>query len=170
MPTTPKPTAPSATSSSAAIDLSCFYVPARVVDRVWPAVEKTIDAAYKEADAEVPPNVIDELRRNQRQLWVCYDGRTILFAGLTRLVKLRSGLACQITACGGSDSDRWVHLLATIESFALRAGCRKVFWEGREGWQRKVSGYKRTRIMLEKELVDGRGRYQDNPNGAEQHH
>jgi hypothetical protein len=108
--------------------------------------------SIKFADEDVPPDLIDNLRSGHRQLWVAWDGSKVLAAAITRINVQRSGLACQIAACGGTEGERWMHLISRIEDWARAEGCRKVVIEGRPGWERVFPAYKRVRVVLEREL------------------
>lgn len=134
------------------MDEQAYCVPRENCAEVWPGVAKMIEEAYKFADENVPPDTLDQLRSGHRQLWIVWDGRTVLSAALTRINVQRSGLACQIAACGGTQGDRWIHLIKRIEDWAKAEGCRKMVIEGRMGWERKLLGYHRVRVVLEREL------------------
>ena len=126
---------------------------------MWPAVENLIKAAYNGADEDVPPDLMADLLARRRQLWAVWDGRKFIAAALTRVITLRSGLACQILACGGTEGEKWVGMISRIEDFAAHAGCRKVLFEGRPGWEKIYPTYRRVRVILEKEIDDGRRRH-----------
>jgi hypothetical protein len=111
-----------------------------------------VEEAYKFADEIMPPDMLDQLRQSLRQLWVVWDGSQVIAAVLTRIVVLRSGKACRIIAAGGSRSKEWTGLVSVIEDFAKREGCRKVTIEGRPGWERSFKAYRRTKVVLEREL------------------
>ena len=133
-------------------ELQAYCIPRAQIDEAWPGVAKLIEEAYKSSDENVPPDTLAQLRMGHRQLWVVWDGRQVLAAALTRIIVLRSCLACQITACGGHDGDRWINLISRIEEWAKAEGCGKVQVEGRLGWERKLPKYTRARIVLELEL------------------
>lgn len=135
---------------------------------MWPHVEKLIDKAYKFADEPIPTDLIEQLSRGQRQLWIAWDGRRVVAAALTRIVQLRSCRACQLTALGGIEGERgrWVHLISLIESFAESEGCARVQIEGRVGWKRVLKRYRHVRTVLELELTNGRRRHQDDEHDA----
>jgi len=95
------------------------------------------------------------LKRRLRQLWVVWDGEQVIAAVMTRIIRLKSAddaKACQITAAGGLSVHRWKDLISTIEAFAKQEGCRKVTIEGRPGWERLFKSYRRTRVVIEKEV------------------
>lgn len=134
------------------IETQAYMISPDQLDLVWPSVEKMIDQAYKVVDEIVPPDLLEQLRQRHRQLWIVGDGEKILAAILTKIVQLPSCRCCLISACAGTEGDRWLHLIEEIEAFARFEGCGKVQMEGRIGWERKFPRYKRVRIVLEKEL------------------
>lgn len=127
-------------------------MPRGSVDEIWPGVAKMIDEAYKFADEIMPHDLLDQLRSGHRQLWIVWDGRQVLAAVMTRIVQLRSCRAVQITAAGGTAVERWKDLIVLIEDFARHEGCRKVVIEGRPGWERLFKDYRRTRVVIEREV------------------
>ena len=133
MPTTHKSTAPSPGAQPADNDAVAHMLTPEWAVEFWPRVEKLLDRAYEFADEIMPPTVIQDLFRRNRQLWIVSDGESVLAAVLTRIVQLRSCRAVQITACGGHASDRWAHLISKIEEFARYEGCSKIQIEGRLG-------------------------------------
>lgn len=130
-----------------------FIVPRDHVGQVWQHVAEMIDEAYKFADEIMPDDLLAELRSGHRQLWVVWGvEKKVLAAVLTRIVQLRSGRAMQITACGGAGGERWMHLITNIYAHAKAEGCRKVTIEGRPGWERIFKDFRRTRVILEREI------------------
>lgn len=132
--------------------VDAYMAPRDSVHLLWPGVAKMIEEAYTFADEIMPPDILDQLRSGHRQLWIVWDGRQVLAAVMTRIVQLRSCKACQITAAGGKEADAWKHLITLIEDFARYEGCRKVTIEGRPGWERLFPAYRRTRVVIEREV------------------
>lgn len=123
------------------------------VDRIWPGrVAKMVEQAYTFADEIMPPDMVDLLRLRHRQLWIVWDGAQIIAAGVTKIILARSGKACLVTAAGGKDLPEWTHVISTIEDFARREGCKRVIIEGRPGWERLFKAYRRTRVVIEREV------------------
>jgi hypothetical protein len=149
-------------------EIGGFCVPRDRAADFWPHVEKLIDKAYKFADEPMPTDLVDQLSRGERQLWIAWDGRRVIAAALTRIVQLRSCRACHLSSLGGIEGERgrWVHLISLIESFAEQEGCTRVLIEGRKGWKRILKRYRHVRTVLELELTDGR-RFQGSTDNSE---
>lgn len=118
---------------------------------IWPRVSHFIEAAYVATD-RVMPDLMPWLDAGKGLLWVVTDGERFLSAAVTSLELHRSGLACRVSACGGEEMPRWLHHLGEIEQYARDEGCVKVWFEGREGWSRALSGYRPRTVSLEKRL------------------
>lgn len=129
-----------------------YMIPRDSVDQAWPGVAKMIDEAYKFADEIMPFDILDQLRSGHRQLWVVWNGESVVAAVMTRIIQLRSCRAVQITAAGGTEVDAWKDLITLIENFARHEGCRKVTIEGRPGWERLFKDYRRKRVVIEREV------------------
>ena len=86
-------------------------------------------------------------------LWLAISDH-IEMATTTHLVKTNGKIVCIITACGGYERDRWLHVLAKIEKYAKDEGASCVRLYGRKGWERALAsyGYRVEHIQLEKAL------------------
>lgn len=119
----------------------------------YPIVADMIDKGFAVGDELVPPDLIERLEDKLMMLWtaVLPSGKVVCVC-LTELVKMRSGLYCRLTQCGGESIEAWRHLPAGIEEYARAEGCVKMVLGGREGWERVLVGYRRTWVTLEKVL------------------
>lgn len=131
-----------------------YIIPPSMVAKAWPGVESMIDGAYESADELMPADIVDQMRDGFRQLWVVWDGDIdeVVAAVMTRVVLMRSGRVCQITAAGGDHVNQWAHLITLIEQYAKAERCSKVMIEGRAGWSKLFQNYKRVRVVLEREI------------------
>lgn len=127
------------------------------IGEIWPHVRAFVEAAFAECrgddDAEL---VHDDLAAGRALLWIAWDdaGKRIVAASTTKLLDVKRGKVCLITSCGGRGvgSNRWVHLISDIESYAKAEGCKYVRFEGRRGWQAIFPEYEQPWIVLEKRL------------------
>jgi len=116
-----------------------------------PRILGWLDAAYAATGLDMPDDLEERLRQGHMQLWVAYspgEGQ-ILCAVLTQLAKMRGNLHAQVVAAGGSDVQRWVSCIPTIEEWAKREGCSKVTVQGRPGWAKLLRRYRRSQVVLE---------------------
>lgn len=58
---------------------------------------------------------------------------------------------CTLVACSGHQMERWMPLLARIESYAKAEGCKMRIY-GRVGWQRVLKNYRVEHVILERAL------------------
>lgn len=130
-------------------------IPAGDVDRLWPGVVRDlIDAAFAASNVPMPPDILDQLQRGSRQLWLgVTEDATIVAAALTQIFEMREGRACKLLECGATTG---LHNLATlragIEQYAKHNGCDRMLLEGRRGWERAAPDYVVTGIILEKRI------------------
>jgi hypothetical protein len=106
---------------------------------VWPRVSRLIYAAMKRGDISSYGSVEDAVLCGDALLWIVRDGLEIPAAAVTELQQTEWRKVCVIVACGGSDMDRWIGLIAKIEEFARAENCTATRIIGREGWLRQES-------------------------------
>lgn len=125
--------------------------PARIQE-VWPIVFDMIDSAYAAFDDPLPDGLKQMMIDGRQLLWLFVEGGRVRAVLTTALIQKRSGLVCQMVACGGARMDLWKRCHKQIEDYARAEGCYKVITKGRQGWARVLHGYRLTRISLEKLL------------------
>lgn len=124
-----------------------------LVDDIWPHVRGYIESTFwrgrHKGDVEA---VFADIKSGIALLWIVWDGRGILAAITTKLIKEHDRLVCLITACGGVNLNRWVGVISDIEAHAMAEGCCCVRFEGRKGWKAMFPDYREPWIILEKSL------------------
>jgi hypothetical protein len=55
--------------------------------------------------------------------------------------------------CTGRSVRRWVHLIDEINAWGVKNGAVRFKAQVRPGWERLLSGYRKTHIILEKEIA-----------------
>jgi hypothetical protein len=149
-------------SISPASEVNLARIPSDFVDAVWPSVEGFLLRSYRKSDQNIPITLRDDLRKGSRQLWVLTvfgssptsSDVTIVAAGVTSIFALRSGLALKIEHLGGGSLRNWLHLLKDLEAYARDRGCKKLMWEGRDGWKKLFPDYHVSAVVMEKRLDD----------------
>jgi hypothetical protein len=136
---------------SAKAELICVD-PARVSE-FWPHVRGLIIEAMRRGDLSAYWPVESAVLQGRALLWLVWNGQTIEAATITEICQSEWRKVCVIVACGGKDMSRWLPLLDGIEQYAKAEGCSATRIMGREGWQRALPDYRRTKIVLEKELA-----------------
>lgn len=112
-----------------------------------------IEKAYKDSDQDVPFNILSDLTKGRRLLWLAVDeNEDIIAAMLTQLFNMVSGKMCKMQECGGERMQEWKHLRKRVEDYARAEGCTRVMLEGRLGWARIMPDYEQVAVVLEKRL------------------
>ena len=124
--------------------------PARISD-VWPHARDKIRAAIEATGLSSFDDIEAAALNGEQLLWLAWDGKEICAAALTQLTKPLSKI-CTLTACSGHDRDQWLPLFAQIEQYAKNEGCSSMRIFGRRGWERVLTGYRQTHVVLEKGL------------------
>jgi hypothetical protein len=127
------------------VELVC--VDPEQVFKFWQYVKPFIFSAGERTGLSNPEETEFEILRGDQLLWIVWNGKSIEAAGSTRL----SNGICTITALGGKNMKRWVHLFPRIEQYAENEGCRLRI-SGRRGWERvlKPLGYRAKYVILER--------------------
>lgn len=99
-------------------------------------------------------DVLSQARTADAQLWSYYDGERVRGVVATRLHKTARGLLCNIWICIGMDAVELIDgFYKEIEDWARSKDCFAIEVVGRPGWGKKLPGFKRTAIVLEKPLT-----------------
>jgi hypothetical protein len=133
--------------------------PDRLPD-AWPTVGPLIALACARSSGKfLPQDVARAVAEGRFQLWVGIEGpksgHAIHVMLLTRIATYPRLTVCELLACVGDDRVGWEHLLDAIEHWAKARGCALVQPIARPGWERvlKERGYRKTHVMLEKDLT-----------------
>ncbi len=87
------------------------------------------------------------------QLWVIGND-AVKAVLLTELFFAPSGKkVASIRAATGDGAESWLHLLPELEAWAKSEGCHCIEAVARKGWARRLTDYKMTHVILEKELT-----------------
>lgn len=129
-----------------------FLVPARAVPSIWPLAHDYLVEACKSRGGEYTAEMLlDECFTGNSQLWLAWsDERGCESACVTGI--LPHCKVCLIKACGGKNRDNWLFMLDEIEAWAKTQGCMTMRLFGREGWSRVLKDYRKTRVVLDKEI------------------
>lgn len=131
-------------------ELAC--VPPDQVHIAWPGVAGMVRAAMKRADLGSFELIRKAVLRGEALLWLAIESGEISACCVTQLAVTEWRKVCELVACGGSEMDRWLWMLGTIEKYAKAEGCDAVRITGRNGWARVLPDYRPFRVVLEKGL------------------
>lgn len=133
-------------------------VPAARAARFWPYAEPYLEDVAARFPGEMDlDKVRAELASGHTQLWVAWDDR-VIGAALTQIIAYPEFSAVRILALGGEDfCERWRDTcVAWFERYAEHHGCNRLEFYGRRGWQRRLPGWEVNRIMMTRDVDDGR--------------
>jgi len=109
-----------------------------------------IQRALKYENTHSLYDVLNDLRAGKAQLWVAGYGNTIDGICVTCINNYPNTTICLIWLCAGIGREKYTRLIGNIEQWAKAQGCESISLEGRPGWERVLTDYKKTKIMLEK--------------------
>jgi hypothetical protein len=152
MPTTPRPIAPTTSSSSA--DLVATGIPPEHVAIVWPALWPLLQAAY-DRWSDDRADLLGGLAKLDYQLWAVFDGARPVAAIVTRLwTHTDTGARdCRLWLVGGRRMPEWLpDFISKLVPWARSEGCTRLTAAGRRGWWPFVASYGGYRIADESGL------------------
>ena len=134
-----------------------FGVPSHEVRRWQGTAEPFIRRAVNEGNGDyATADVFAECSQAKMQLWIVYDEERDdlpVAAVVTSLPETIRQRRCVICYLGGSGIMDWVRFLSEIEAWAKEKGCVSVDILGRPGWERMLSDYRKTAVVLRKFLT-----------------
>jgi hypothetical protein len=136
------------------VELVC--VDPKRIGEIWPHIEALLRTAIARTKISAFADIERGILCGDALLWLAASGEAGAIAvqavASTSLQQTDVGKVCVITACAGRDMTRWLPLIAGIEDYARREGCRCVRIFGRKGWLRALDGYEERNIILDKDL------------------
>src|SRR5574343_134345 len=124
----------------------------------WPdAWELLKEAVEYSRDRLTGKMIVDALLEKEMQLWIIPQEEGIKAAVLTEILTYTTGLkVVRILACGGKDLKDWMdNTVETLAKWGRNLGCTGLELYGRPGWERKLKGWGKPFICLEKDITGG---------------
>lgn len=132
-----------------------FTVQPDDVDAVRPWLEPFLKRFEASTCLVTSEDVIRQAKACDCQLWSYHDGERFRGVLATRIVPTTLGPLCSLWVCVGIEADELMGgMLAEVERWARSIGCYATEIVGREGWQRKLPGYTKKAVVLEKRLQE----------------
>jgi hypothetical protein len=125
----------------------------KLVSQFLPHVEHWLRAACEKTGASDWENDRQALESGIALLWIVWHEGKIHGAGTTEVVTVSGARHCYVTAFGGKGRKTWLHLIAGVEAYARRHGCKSVRTLARPGWARLLKDFRARLVLLEKELA-----------------
>lgn len=131
------------------IDLVC--VDPKTVHEIWPQARDLIRSAIEKTGLSEFADIECEVLAGDQILWLALSDH-VEAAATTHLIKTSGKPVLIITACSGSQKERWISLRHRIENYAKAEGCSCVRLYGRKGWERELKDYRVEHVIMEKAL------------------
>lgn len=132
-----------------------FTVRPQDVEAVRPWLQPFLEDFATKTCLVAAEDVIAQAKACDCQLWSYHDG--IQFRGVvaTRIHTNTVGKVCSMWICIGLDAQELMEgVHAEIERWARGIGCYALEIVGRAGWQKRLPGYRRRAVVLEKHLTE----------------
>ena len=97
-------------------------------------------------------DVLADIREGRAQLWLATDNDEVEGIAVTCITEYPQTTTCLIWLCAGISREKYTPLIGNIEQWAKAHGCASISLEGRAGWERILTDFTKTKIILEKRL------------------
>jgi hypothetical protein len=97
-------------------------------------------------------DVLTDIRAGRAQLWLASDNGEVEGIAVTCITEYPQITTCLIWLCAGISREKYTPLIGNIEQWAKAQGCASISLEGRAGWERILTDFDKTKIILEKRL------------------
>ena len=99
-------------------------------------------------DGRTTEDLMEALSDGRQQLWMISNGEKLVAICITEIV----GKICLFFLMIGEGRKNWLHLITEVEDWARTKDCERMRALARPGWARVLKDYRKTRIVLEKQL------------------
>lgn len=132
------------------VDLVC--VPPADIAGAWPLASSLIRAAIERTKLSEFADIEKQVLAGDQLLWLAISDH-VEAAATTHLIKTSGKPVLVVTACAGTQRERWLSLRHKIEKYAKDEGASRVRTYGRKGWERALPDYHVAYVIMEKELT-----------------
>lgn len=133
--------------------MSVFCLSADETVRYWADFRHHIERLERETGLVLASAIRADLAQGRKQLWGFKEG-VILGIALTEIIQTPKGPCCWIYGAAGTESRKGQidAIMTSIEAWARSIGCSRIMLQGRQGWRRRLTGFKEVGVVLEKEF------------------
>lgn len=119
----------------------------------WKDVESYVEQGLEHADGKYNAKDIHELIRQEKLiLWVVYNTEKVAPAGciITEVLQYPRVRVLSVFLLAGDDLSQIMTLLDDLIDYGHSAGCKKMEFYGRSGWEKalKSSGFEKIHIVM----------------------
>jgi hypothetical protein len=138
-------------------DVSVVNIPKDQVFDVWPLVEHFITAiSVRNPISFDTGDLLQRASKGTLQLWVAWDiaeRNALGVMGTETGIGHNNQMLVTILFAAGDEMERWRGQMSEVEDWARSIGASRIKTWARPGWERLLPGFKKTHVMLEKELA-----------------
>lgn len=121
---------------------------------IWPTIYGLVsDACEYNNGRYIAEDYYYDLAQGQKQLWLINNESSLKAIVITEIAIFPQMKCCVIDICTGDTLAEWIGLLSIIEDWAKTQDCKQMFFHARPGFERKLNNYKKTHVILEKNLA-----------------
>lgn len=132
-----------------------FTVKPQDIEAVRPWLQPFLEDFARKTCLVSAEDVLEQAKHCECQLWSYHDGEKFRGVVATRIHTNAAGKVCSLWVCIGLDAEEIMEgMHAEIERWAREIGCYALEIVGRAGWERKLKGYRRSAVVLEKRLME----------------
>lgn len=117
--------------------------------KVGPVLRRAVDAGAGEMNLR---DVFDALVKQRMQLWVSIEGDEVKAAATTE-IQFHPRMKTCLIRLGAGKLDNIVKNVEPIARWAKSQGCDALEVYGRKGWERILSDWNMTHIVMRKDLT-----------------
>lgn len=139
-------------------DVAVVNIPREQVFDVWPLVEKYIAGVCQDNPISFDNgDLLSRAHKGTLLLWVFWDieaRKPLGVMGTETGIGHNSQMYVKAIFMTGEQMERWRdEMTSTVEAWARSIGATRIIGWARPGWGRVLPGYRKTHVMLEKELT-----------------
>ena len=148
MQTTHRLTEPSSTPSQ----VKLMTVFGHDIGPVWDDISGFIVSALKYSDGKyTAQDVKERIEGGEMQLFLAVENGIPIASAVTEMKDFPQKRVLTIFLTGGTEMEKWLHLLNQLEKWAISEGCDQMEVLGRPGWE-KVLKWEKTYTAFRKDF------------------
>ena len=124
------------------------------VPYIWDQVAPLLATVTQHTEGEMEPDdFLEALTYGDMQLWIAAEKEDLHMVMVTQIIPYPQKKVLRVIAIAGTGfKELHEKFNATIESFAIQAGCSAMELWGRKGWKKLLPDWKDTYIVFTKDL------------------
>jgi hypothetical protein len=119
----------------------------------WPRMAAWIIKALERSSGRYTmADIYQAISTDMMVAFPVYNGDEVVAVCVAEIVTYPSKKSISIVIMVGQERNGWLHFIDDIESFGRERGCQMIEAWARPGWEKVLSDWDKTHILLEKNL------------------